>query len=380
MDTFKRRNFLKKGTLAALAASGGLAACQSADNENQAQKTRKSDKVFRWKMVTTWPPHFPVLGENVDKFARLVEKMTDGRIQIQVYGAGELIPAYEVFEAVSLGAVELGHSAPYYWAGRVQASQFFASIPFGMNSQQMIAWILGGGGLQLWQEVYAPFNIVPYLGGCTGMQMGGWFNREINNINDFKGLIMRIPGLGGKVVKKIGGSPITVAGAEIYTNLERGVIDACEWIGPFHDYLLGLHRVAKYYYYPGWQEPGTPLEVLVNKNALAELPDDLKAILETAIMHLHTTIFAEAEAKNAEYLEKLIQEEKKELRRFPADVLAAMNEQLLEVVREMIATDPVSKKVYESYENFRQRAIRYSEATEQSFYRDLQSAKSALKI
>ncbi|MCS7018746.1 MAG: TRAP transporter substrate-binding protein [Cytophagales bacterium] len=378
MDTLKRRNFLKKTTWAAIGSSTVLAACKQEHAQPNTQKANKSDKIFRWKMVTTWPPHFPVLGENVDKFAKLVEKMSEGRIQIQVYGAGELIPANEVFDAVSLGAVELGHSAPYYWAGRVQASQFFASIPFGMNSQQMIAWIIAGGGLQLWREVYAPFNIVPYLGGCTGMQMGGWFNREIKSLTDFKGLIMRIPGLGGKVVKKIGGSPITVAGAEIYTNLERGVIDACEWIGPFHDYLLGLHRVAKYYYYPGWQEPGTPLEVLVNKNALQSLPEDLQMMLESAIMQLHTTLFAESEAKNAEYLDKLIQEEKKELRKFPSDVLAAMNEKLIEVIQEMIATDPISKKVYESYENFRQRAIRYSQVTEQSFYGDLQSVKSAL--
>lgn len=364
--------------LVALGTGGFLSACRQEQPQADAKHGRKSDEIFHWKMVTTWPPHFPVLGENVDKFAKAVEKMSDGRITIQVYGAGELVPANEVFDAVSLGAVELGHSAPYYWAGRAQASQFFASIPFGMNSQQMIAWILAGGGLQLWREVYAPFNIVPYLGGCTGMQMGGWFNREIKSLDDFKGLIMRIPGLGGKVVKKIGGSPITVAGAEIYTNLERGVIDACEWIGPFHDYLLGLHRVAKYYYYPGWQEPGTPLEVLVNKNALQRLPDDLKDILEAAVMQLHTTLFAESEAKNAEYLDKLIREEKKELRQFPPDVLAVMNEKLLETVREMIATDPVSKKVYESYENFRQRAIRYSQVTEKAFYDNLQSSNSAL--
>ncbi|MCS6968666.1 MAG: TRAP transporter substrate-binding protein [Cytophagales bacterium] len=377
MDTLQRREFIKKGVAVAVGTSSFLAACKQTTNQ-QSQASRKSDKVFRWKMATTWPPHFPVLGENVDNFAKLVEKMSDGRIQIQVYGAGELIPAYEVFEAVSMNAIQMGHSAPYYWAGRVQASQFFASIPFGMNSQQMIAWILAGGGLELWRQTYAPFNIIPYLGGCTGMQMGGWFNREINSLTDFQGLIMRIPGLGGKVIKKIGGSTISVAGGEIYTNLERGVIDACEWIGPFHDYLLGLHRVAKYYYYPGWQEPGTPLETLVNRNAFEELPPDLQAILEAAMMYLHTTIFAQIEARNAAYLEKIIKEEKKELRRFPPEVLSVMREKLLEVIREMIATDPLSKKVYESYENFRQQAIRYSEATEKSFYSDLQSTKSAI--
>jgi TRAP-type mannitol/chloroaromatic compound transport system substrate-binding protein len=289
-----------------------------------------------------------------------------------VYGGGELVPPLEAFEAVSLGAVEISHGAPYYWAGKVPAAQFFASIPFGMNAQQMVAWIVRGGGLELWREAYAPFNLIPFLGGCTGMQMGGWFNKEVNKIEDLKGLIMRIPGLGGKVMSKAGSSTVTVAGAEVYTNLERGVIDATEWIGPYHDYLLGLHRVAKYYYYPGWHEPGTPLETIISTKAYNALPNDLKAIFEAATHKLHNWIFAEFEMKNAIYLEKLITEEKVQLKRFPNEVLEVLRKYAFEIYDQLTAKDPMSKKVYESYMKFRKGAIKYSEATEKVFYESIQ--------
>jgi TRAP-type mannitol/chloroaromatic compound transport system substrate-binding protein len=324
-------------------------------------------------MVTTWSPHFPVLGEGVDMFAKWLEELSGGRIKVHVYGGGELVPALEAFEAVSLGAVELAHGAPYYWAGKVPSCQFFASVPFGMNAQQMVSWILRGGGIELWREAYSPFNLIPFLAGCTGMQMGGWFNKEVNSIKDLKGLIMRIPGLGGKVMTKAGSSTVTVAGAEVYTNLERGVIDATEWIGPYHDYLLGLHRVAKYYYYPGWHEPGTPLEVIINKKAYDSLPSDLKAIFEAATNQLHNWIFAEFELKNAIYLEKLIKEEKVTLKRFPEEVLAILRKYAFEIYEQLAEADTMSKKVYESYKNYRQQAIRYSEVSEKVFYDSIQA-------
>jgi TRAP-type mannitol/chloroaromatic compound transport system substrate-binding protein len=235
---------------------------------------------------------------------------------------------------------------------------------------------LRGGGLELWRELYARFNLVPFLGGATGVQLGGWYNREINSMNDLKGLIIRMPGLGGKVMKKAGASAVTVAGGEIYTNLERGVIDATEWIGPYHDYLLGLHRVAKYYYYPGWHEPGTPLEVLVNQKAFNTLPPDLKAIVEAACHQLHSWILAEFEVKNAIYLRKLIEEEKVQLRQFPDEVLDRLNDFALEVYQELIASDAPSRKIYTAYENYRQTAIGYSEISEKPFYQSLQRAKS----
>jgi TRAP-type mannitol/chloroaromatic compound transport system substrate-binding protein len=376
----KRRAFLQKSALGALAAGGvGLAACSGGEQPVAALATSydPAKAQFKWKMVTTWPPHFPSLGEGVDLFAKWLLELSGGRLHVHVYGANELVPPLEVFEAVTLGAVELGHSAPYYWSGKAPASQFFASIPFGMNAQQMQSWIVRGGGLELWRETYAPFGVVPFLGGSTGMQFGGWFRREINGMADLQGLIMRIPGLGGKILKKAGVSVVSTPGSEIYTSLERGVIDATEWIGPYHDYILGLHRVAKYYYYPGWHEPGTPLEVLVNQKALASLPPDLQAVVETATAKLHNWIFAENEIKNAEYLDKLLNEEKITLKRFPTEVLDQLKIYAKEVYAELAAQDPLSKKVYAAYEAFRQKMTRWHATTEQVYYDEIQEVPGA---
>ncbi|NPA24306.1 MAG: ABC transporter substrate-binding protein, partial [Deltaproteobacteria bacterium] len=230
----KRREVLKKAGVGAV----GLGAA------GLALKPRKASakKVYHWKMVTTWPPHFPVLGESADMIAKWVEEMSEGRLKITVYGGGELVPPLGVFDAVSSGTVEMGHGAAYYWAGKHPATQFFAAVPFGLNAQGMNAWIVSGGGQQLWDELYAKFNLKAWPAGNTGVQMGGWFNKEINSINDLKGLKMRIPGLGGKVLAKAGGNAVLVAGGEIYTNLDRGVIDATEWVGPYHDYKMGFYK------------------------------------------------------------------------------------------------------------------------------------------
>lgn len=195
-------------------------------------------KVFRWKMVTTWPANFPVFQEGAEKFADDVRVMSNGRLDIQVYAGGELVPALQVFDAVSQGTVEMGHGSAYYWAGKVPEAQFFSSVPFGMTAKGMNAWLYNGGGLELWREVYAPFNLMPFPMGNTGVQMGGWFNKKIESLEDIKGLRMRIPGLGGKVLKSAGGNPVLMAGGEIYTALERGTIDATEWVAPFHDLRL----------------------------------------------------------------------------------------------------------------------------------------------
>ena len=228
----KRRNFIKKLGVAAIAAGAGtisvLTGCEKKDAKTDGKKAA-SRKTVNWKMATTWPPHFPMLGEGADKIAQLVNDMSGGKFKISVYGGGELVPPLGVFDAVSQGTVEMGHGAAYYWAGKVPAAQFFAAVPFGFNAQSQNAWINSGGGLALWEEIYKPFNLKPYTAGNTGVQMGGWFNKEINTIKDLKGLKMRIPGLGGKVLAKAGGNAILVAGGEIYTNLDRGVIDATDW-------------------------------------------------------------------------------------------------------------------------------------------------------
>ena len=196
--------------------------------------------------------------------AEAITKMSNGRINVKLYGAGELVPAFEVLDAVSRGTAEMGHSGAYYWKGKHEATQFFSSVPFGLNAMEMNSWLYYGGGLELWRELYAPFGVVPFPGGNSGVQMGGWFNKEINSVNDLNGLKMRIPGLGGEVLAKLGGVPVNIPGGEVFTSLQAGAIDAAEWVGPYNDLAFGLFKAAKYYYYPGWQEPGATLECVVN--------------------------------------------------------------------------------------------------------------------
>lgn len=324
-------------------------------------------------MVTTWPPHFPVLGVGADHLAAWIEEMSEGRIQIQVYGGGELIPPLEGFDAVSQGVAEMGHGAAYYWAGKAPATQFFAAVPFGMNAQQMNAWIYAGGGQALWDELYAPFNLVPMPVGNTGVQMGGWFNREINSIDDLQGLKMRMPGLGGKVIAKAGGSAILSAGGEIYTNLERGVIDATEWIGPYHDQLMGFHKAAKYYYYPGWHEPGTVLELIVNKSAFESLTPDLQAIVRTAAARSNLWMASELESQNNAALRELVAQHNVQLRAFPDEVLDRLRGYADEVVDEIVSVDPMSKKVFSSFDAFRKDVGEWANLSEKMYYAKLSS-------
>ena len=358
---------LAKTTVAgALATTGSCAPKVSEEGPNI-----NFNKTYRWKMTTTWPPNFPVVGEGCQMMAEWVKKMSGGRMDITVYGGGELIPALEGFDAVSNGAVEMNHGAAYYWAGKLPASQFFAAVPFGMNAQQMGAWILSGGGDKLWEELYRPYDLLPIICGNTGVQMGGWFNREINTIEDLKGLKMRIPGLGGKVLAKSGGTPLLVPGGEIYTNLERGVIDATEWIGPFHDYKMGFHKVAKYYYYPGWHEPGPVLEMILNRSKFLALPDDLQEIVRTACLRLNRWMMAEFDAKNGEYLAKLVEEEGVEVKAYPTEVLKTLKANTHEVIAELTERDPNSKKVYEAFSAFKEKVNVWMNVSERVFYNEL---------
>ena len=332
-----------------------------------------SGKVYNWKMVTTWPPNFPILGEACQHYADLVKALSGGRINIQVFGGGELVPPLETFDTVRNGGAEMGHGAAYYWAGKIPAGQFFGSVPFGMNAQQLTAWILTGGGMQMWEDLCKDFNLIPILAGNTGVQMGGWFNREINSIEDLKGLKMRIPGLGGKVLEKAGGAPVLLAGSEIYTGLERGVIDATEWIGPYHDSKMGFPEIAKYYYSPGWHEMGTALELIVNKEKFESLPLDLQAILRTASLQISTWILSEMETKNAEVLATLMKQGV-DIRPFPQEVIDQLRIYTAEVIEEVTANDPIAAKVYASYDDYRKRAAAWSEWTEKLFYTTIQSS------
>jgi len=361
-----RRDFVKKiGGSMAMVGTMGLAACTP---EEKKSININFNNTYRWKMTTTWPPNFPVVGEGCKMMAEWVRKMSGGRMEITVYGGGELIPALEGFDAVSNGAVEMNHGAAYYWAGKLPAAPFFTCVPFGMNAQQMGSWIISGGGQKLWDELYAPFDLKPFICGNTGVQMGGWFNKEVNSLESLKGLKMRMPGLGGKVFAKAGGTPMLVSGGEIYTNLERGVIDATEWIGPYHDYKMGLHQVAKYYYYPGWHEPGPVLEMIVNNTKYQTLPEDLQEIITTACYRLNRWMMSEFDAKNGEYLLKILEEKKVDVRPFPDEVMQGLKEATKEVLEELTTSDPMSKKVYEHYSAFRKQIKPWMDISEKVFY------------
>lgn len=366
-----RRKFIKSaGAVAAAGATGMIASCSSAETVAIDTPNINFNKTFQWKMVTTWPPNFPVLGEGCKLLAKWVDEMSGGRLKIEVYGGGELTPALECFDAVSHGAVEMASGSGYYWAGKIPAAQFFSSVPFGMNAQQMNAWIINGGANKLWDEIYDPFNLIPLPGGNTGVQAGGWYNKEINTIEDYQGLKMRMPGLGSKIINEAGGTAVLVAGGELFTNLERGVIDATEWIGPYHDYLMGFHRVAKHYYYPGWHEPGTVLEMIMNKSKFNELPKDLQEILRTCIYRLNQWMLLEFEQKNAVYLQKM-KDEGVDIRPFSKEVLAPLKKIAEEVVLEVVASDAQSQKIYEHYTAFRKQISGWSDISEKFYYREV---------
>jgi TRAP-type mannitol/chloroaromatic compound transport system substrate-binding protein len=355
-----------------LIAGMALAMLLSACGKEQAATTdgaavSEPAKTFKWKLVTSWPKNFPGLGTAPEKFSKMVDEMSAGRLKVKVYGAGQLVPALEVFDAVSRGTAEMGHSGAYYWKGKSAAAQFFTSVPFGLTAQEMNGWIQYGGGMEIWQEIYAPFNLIPLSGGNTGVQMGGWFNKEINSIDDLKGLKMRIPGLGGEVLARAGGTPVTLPGAELFTALQTGAIDATEWVGPYNDLAFGLHKAAKYYYYPGWHEPGSMMEFTVNKQAFDTLPKDLQAIVKVATRAVNQDMLDEYTARNNHSLKDLVDKHGVQLRAYPKDVLMKLRDLSEQVVREVSEQDAMTKKVYESYKTYKDNIQGYHSLTEQAF-------------
>ncbi len=322
---------------------------------------------FEWKLVTAWPKNLPALGTAPERLAETIDVMSGGRFKIKVYAAGELVPAFEVFDAVSRGHAEMGHGAAYYWRGKLPMAAVFATVPFGMNAQEMNGWLHHGGGLELWRELYAPFGVVPLAAGNTGVQMAGWFNKEINSMADIQGLKMRIPGFGGEVFQRAGGVAVALPGSEMFTALQTGVIDATEWVGPYNDLAFGLQDIAKYYYYPGWHEPNANLEVIVNADALAELPEDLRAMLITACRASNQDVLDEFTARNAQALRTLAEEHGVEVRRLPDDVLRRFAEIAAEVVREAAADDELNGRILASYQTFLAEVGSYHAISEQAY-------------
>ncbi|MBW8191783.1 TRAP transporter substrate-binding protein DctP [Neiella marina] len=355
-----------KTCLLALMLSMLVVACGN-DNAAQQATNAHNQQTYKWKLVTSWPKNFPGLGTAPERFAEQVNVMSGGRLQIKVYGANQLVPAMQVFDSVSAGTVEMGHSGSYYWKGKVPAAQFFCAVPFGMTAQEMSSWLHYGGGMALWQELYAPFNLVPLAGGSAGVQMGGWFNKEINSVDDLNGLKMRLPGLGGEVLSRLGGVPVSLPGGEIFTSLQTGAIDATEWVGPYNDLAFGLHEAAKYYYYPGWHEPGSTMEFIVNQEALSALPDDLQAIVRNAARAASQDMIDEYTFRNIAALEKIQALEGVTIKRFPDSVLAALQQTSEALLAEQAAADPEMDKVYQSFLQFRAGVTRYHNLTERAY-------------
>ena len=367
-----------KGTHRRLLLKKALVGAGAAATLSTLPKTALAKKTIHWKMVTTWPKNFPGLGTGANFLAKLIGEMSGGRIKVKVYGAKELVSAFEVFDAVSRGTAQIGHGAAYYWKGKHPATQFFAAVPFGLNAQEMNSWLYHGGGLTLWTELYDQFGLVPTAIGNTGVQMGGWFNKKIQSVDDLKGLKMRIPGLGGEILKRAGGTPVSLPGGEIFPALQSGAIDATEWVGPYNDMAFGLHKAAKYYYYPGWHEPGTTLEGIINKKAFQKLPADLQSIVTHACRVANQDMLADLTARNSETLSSLVRhvhqkadnkqgKNKVQLLKYPDDVLLKLRKIAAEVVAEEAAKDPISKKVYQSYTSFREKVIPWHATSEQAY-------------
>ncbi|MDY6920247.1 MAG: TRAP transporter substrate-binding protein [Pseudomonadota bacterium] len=337
------------------------------DSEPAAASASAPQQTFEWQMVTTWPRNYPGLGMAPENFAKAVNAMSNGRLKVKVHGAGELVPAMGVFDAVARGAVQMGHGAAYYWKGKTPAAQFFTAVPFGMNAQEMNGWLHYGGGMELWREVYEPFNLVPFAGGSTGVQMAGWFKQEINSVADLKGLKMRIPGLAGEVFQRLGGVPVTLPGGELFTALQTGSIDATEWVGPYNDLTFGLYRAADYYYYPGWHEPGAMLEFIVNKDAWESLPPDLQAIVKYATRAVNQDMLDEYTARNNAALKELVEKHGVQLRKLPEDVVNALRTASQQVLQETIAEDEMARKVYQSFQAFKADVAPYTAISEDAF-------------
>ena len=361
----KRRRFIGQAAAGALL---GASAVGCSESQKEAPTNNSNGKKYRWKMVTSWPKNLPGLGLGAEYLAETIGKLSGGQLTVKVYGAGELVPAFEVFDAVRGGVSEMGHSASYYWQGKDLAFNFFTTIPFGMTVTEANAWLYQGGGLELWEELYRPFGLIPMPAGNTGIQMAGWFNREIKSVEDFKGLKMRIPGLGGKVIERVGGVPVNLSGGELFIAMQTGTIDATEWATPYNDLALGLHKVAKYYYYPGWQEPGPVLECIVNKEAFETLPPSLQETVRAACYATNAKMAADYLANNYDALQVLVKKNDVKLLPLPADVIETLRTVSNDIVRESVDGNPFGQKCHAAYREFQEKVSSWHKVSESYYF------------
>lgn len=323
--------------------------------------------VLEWKMVTSWPKNLPGPGVTAQRLCDRIGKMSSGRLNVRLLAAGELVPALGVLDAVGSGTAQMGHTASFFWQGKMPAAVFFTAIPFGLLPLEHVTWIEQGGGQALWDELYEPFNVKPVMAGNTGVQMGGWFKREINSLEDLQGLKIRMPGLGGEVMRRLGATPVNLAPGDIFPSLQSGVIDATEFLGPWSDRAMGFQKIVKSYYAPGFHEPNGTGEALLNKTAFEGLPEDLQAIVLEACQAENARSLAESEWENAGSLQALQQEDGVTIKSYPAEVLSALKATSADVLEEFAAKDELSGRIYESYTKARDRLAPWSNVSIRKF-------------
>ncbi|MEY3597264.1 MAG: hypothetical protein RL543_1217 [Pseudomonadota bacterium] len=337
----KRRQFVQ-------AAGLGLAAAAIAK-----PAIAQSAPEIKWRLTSSFPKSLDTIYGAAETFSKAVAEATDGKFQIQVFAGGEIVPGLQAADAVTNGTVEMCHTAPYYYVGKDPTFAFATSVPFGLNSRQQNAWFYHGGGMDLMNEFFKGFNIHSMPGGNTGTQMGGWFRKEIKTPADFNGLKMRIGGLAGKVIAKLGAVPQQIAGGDIYPALEKGTIDAAEWVGPYDDEKLGFNKVAPFYYYPGWWEGGASLHFFTNTAKWAELPKSYQAILTSAAAMANVDMQAKYDARNPGAIKRLVQDGGAQLRPFSPEIMEACYKAATDLYAEIAGTNANFKKVHDAYMAFR---------------------------
>ena len=359
----KRRKLLSNLAIGATTTTL-LAACSQTNNNPNLQSSSLPN--IKWQMVTSWPKSLDTIFGGAQTVCDRVSAMTGGKFTIRPYAAGEIVPGLEVLDAVQNGTVECGHTASYYYVGKNSALAFGTSMPFGLTAQQQNAWLYHGGGLEAMQKVYADFNIINFPAGNTGAQMGGWFKKEVKSLADLKGLKMRIPGLGGEVMSRLGVNVQVLPGGEIFLALDRGAIDAAEWVGPYDDEKLGLNQAAPFYYYPGWWEPGATLEVQVNKSQWDKLPQEYQEVFKTAAMEANLNMLAQYDSLNRNSLTRLLDSGTK-LVAYSPDILAAAQKAAFDLYEENAAKNPTFKEIYQQWNEFRTSVFQWNKINELSF-------------
>ncbi len=362
-----RRDFIAGTATGLVVGAAGTYAALKGGKQQTASGPAVVKNKLEWRMVTSWPDKFPGLGTSADRLAARITAMSDGRLTVKVFAAGTMVPPLGVFDAVSQGSAEMGHTSAYYYQGKSKAFNFFSAVPFGLTANELSAWIHYGGGQQLWDEGYAKFGLKPFYCGNTGVQMGGWFRKELKSLEDFKGLKMRMPGLGGEVLRRIGATAENTAGGEIFAALSSGRIDATEWVGPWNDLAFGFYKIAKNYYWPGFHEPGTGFECSINKAKFDALPKDLQDIVATACRAEAEAMLSEFNRHNGDALKVLIEQHGVQLRRFPDDVMTAFAKASNEVLAELESADDLTKRTYQSFKKFREEAISWAKLSEQGY-------------